>query len=73
MHDAPAVLGGSILALLLLLVGFGGAILWLISIIWAYGDAEKRGKSGCLIAIVVALLSWPLGLILWIALRPPEE
>ena len=38
--------------------------------IWAYGDAERRGKSGCLVAILVFFLSWPLGLILWLVFRP---
>ena len=33
-------------------------------------DAERRGKSGCLVAILVFFLSWPLGLILWIVFRP---
>ena len=42
----------------------------LITSIWAYGDAQRRGKSGCLVAILVLFLSWPLGLILWIVFRP---
>lgn len=45
-------------------------LLYLYSIFWAYGDAQDRGKPGCLVALVVALLSWPLGLILWVVLRP---
>ena len=46
--------------------------LWVKSIVWAYGDAEKRGKSGVLVALWVALLSWPPGLLAWIAFRPSE-
>ncbi len=47
--------------------------LYLISIFWAYGDAESRGKSGCLVALMVAFLSWPIGLIAWLALRPENN
>jgi hypothetical protein len=45
-------------------------VLYVWSIIWAYGDAEARGKPGCLVALLVMLLSWPIGLILWIVFRP---
>jgi hypothetical protein len=40
------------------------------SIRWAYVDAEERGKSGCLVALVVALLSWPISLLVWAVFRP---
>lgn len=49
------------------------AALPIISVIWAYGDAERRGKSGCLVAILVLFLSWPLGLILWLVFRPEKR
>lgn len=52
----------------LILLGF--AIVYIYSIIWAYGDAEDRGKSGCLVALLVLLLSWPVGLIAWLVFRP---
>ena len=45
----------------------------LLTTVWAYGDAEKRGKSGCLVAILVLFITWPLGLILWIVFRPEER
>jgi hypothetical protein len=45
-------------------------VIYVWSILWAYGDAERRGKSGCLVGLLVALLSWPLGLVLWIVFRP---
>lgn len=59
--------GLGIVGLLLALVVLA---LYIWSIIWAYNDAERRGKSGVLVAILVALLSWPLGLLLWILFRP---
>ncbi|MFU8771150.1 MAG: hypothetical protein ACNA8H_01885 [Anaerolineales bacterium] len=44
----------------------------IISAFWAMGDAERRGKSGCLVALLVLLLAWPAGLIVWLVFRPPE-
>lgn len=50
-----------------LLVGF------FYSVFWAYQDAEKRGKSGCLVALLVFLVSWPAGLIIWLIFRPENK
>jgi hypothetical protein len=44
--------------------------IYIYSIIWAYGDAENRGKSGCLVALLVFLVTWPVGLIIWLLIRP---
>jgi hypothetical protein len=40
------------------------------SLVWAYRDAESRGKSGLLVALLVGLLSWPISLLVWIVFRP---
>lgn len=63
------VVGVALLPILLLpgLVIFG-VYVW--SLIWCYGDAEKRGKPGCLVALLVALVSWPISLLVWIVFRP---
>jgi len=45
-------------------------IVYIWSIVWAYNDAEKRGKSGCLVALLVFLLTWPVGLIAGLVFRP---
>jgi len=45
-------------------------VLYIGSIIWAFGDAQARGKSGCLVALIVAFLQWPFGLLAWIVFRP---
>jgi DNA-directed RNA polymerase subunit RPC12/RpoP len=58
--------------LLGVLLGIGLLLVWMYSIGWAYGDAEARGKSGCLVAILVAFLSWPFGLIVWLVFRPDD-
>lgn len=44
----------------------------IISVIWAYGDAIIRSKSGCLVALMVLLFFWPVGLILWFVIRPKK-
>ena len=61
---------GGILALLF---GIGLLFVYIWSIVWAYNDAESRGKSGCLVALLVLLLSWPVGLIAWLIFRPDNK
>lgn len=46
--------------------------IYVASIVWAYRDAESRGKSGCLVAVLVMFLSWPIGLLAWIIFRPDD-
>ena len=58
---------------LMVCVGLPFFILYIGSIIWAYSDAEKRGKSGCLVALLVFLATWPVGLIIWLLIRPHEK
>ena len=58
--------------LLIFLIPLGIVILGLFiwSLVWVYGDAEKRGKSGCLVALLVFLLEWPVSLLVWPVFRP---
>ncbi|MCC9167440.1 hypothetical protein [Pontibacter harenae] len=53
-----------------LLLGLVILIIYIWSIVWSYKDAERRGKPGWLVALLVALLSWPISLILWLIIRP---
>jgi Flp pilus assembly protein protease CpaA len=48
-------------------------VLW--SVVWAYSDARRRGKPGWLVALLVLFMVWPIGLLLWLFLRPqyPER
>jgi hypothetical protein len=67
MEDEGIIFGFGLFWLfiaLLVLVAYVG------SIIWAYRDAERRGKPGWLVALLVALLSWPLSLVVWLLFRP---
>lgn len=69
---------------ILILIAGGLFLLW--STVWSAGDASQRGKSGCLVAMLVALvwlpipiptgddvhfLWWPAGLLIWFVARPP--
>ena len=53
--------------LLVLLVFFA---LYVWSVVSVYRDAERRGKSGVLVALLVALVAWPLGCLVWLLVRP---
>jgi hypothetical protein len=55
------------LALLFYLLVF---VIYIGSVIWAFADANSRGKSGCLVALLVLLLVWPVGLVIWLLIRP---
>ena len=60
----PAV--AIIIALIIGLVFF---IIYIASLVWVYRDAERRGKSGILVALLIAVISWPIGLIVWLIVR----
>lgn len=53
------------------LLGF--LILWMSTLVWSYRDAESRGKSGALIAFLVGVISWPWGVLIWLAARPSQR
>lgn len=55
-----------IITLLLCLIFFG---IYIASLVWVYRDANRRGKSGILVALLVALISWPIGLLVWLLIR----
>lgn len=57
---------------LLLLVALGLVLLavWAGSVAWVWRDAERRGQPGFIVAVLVALLFWPLSLIVWLVARP---
>lgn len=61
--------------IILFLIPFLAIILMLLvaSLIWVYRDAEKRGKSGVLVVLLVLLLDWPISLLLWLVFRPDQR
>lgn len=55
-----------------LFVSCGMLALLIGSCRWAAGDATARGKSGCLVGLLV-FFTWPLGLLLWLIARPDTK
>ena len=48
-----------------------GLLVW--SLVWVHGDAEKRGKPGWLVVLLVLFLDWPISLVVWLVFRPDEK
>ena len=48
-----------------------GLLIW--SLVWVYGDAEKRGKPGWLVVLLVLFVNWPFSLLIWLVFRPEEK
>jgi hypothetical protein len=64
---------GQILKSIAALIAFAVIVgVYVLSIGWVYHDANNRGKSGCLVALIVMLLSWPFSLIAWVVFRPDD-
>jgi len=59
-------------SLVLFLIGLGALVFFIWSLVWVYEDAQNRKNMGCLICILV-FLTWPLGLLLWVLLRPEND
>jgi uncharacterized membrane-anchored protein len=58
-----------VLIIVALLVGLVFFVIYIVSLVWVYRDAERRGKSGIVVALLVALISWPIGLLVWLLVR----
>lgn len=53
--------------------GLALAALFIWSLYWAYKDAKARGKEPWLVIALIALLNWPVSLLLWLVIRPPKH
>ena len=60
------------LGLLEFLILLVGPVIYIASLVWTYRDAERRGSNGALTTILVAVAAWPLGLIVWLFIRPSK-
>jgi hypothetical protein len=67
MENAGNLVGS--LFLLCLVVGF--LVIAFGSIAWTWIDANRRGKAGCLWALI-AWFTWPFGVIAYVVLRDRE-
>ncbi len=67
---SAATLGNALLVagLALLIAAFLCA--YVSSLRWSYQDARARGKSGLHVVLWVALVKWPVGLLMWLLFRP---
>ncbi|WP_299986713.1 hypothetical protein [uncultured Pontibacter sp.] len=61
------------LGLIGILIGIVLLVFVLWSVIWSYNDARRRGKSPWLVALMVLFMVWPIGLIVWLLLRPQNK
>ena len=48
-----------------------GLLVW--SLVWAYNDAQKRGKPGWLVVLLVLFMNWPFSLLIWVLFRPDVQ
>ncbi len=60
------------LGLISIIIGIILLVFVVWSVIWAYYDAGRRGKSPWLVALMVLFMVWPIGLIVWLMLRPQK-
>ncbi|MDO6391278.1 hypothetical protein Q4E40_14150 [Pontibacter sp. BT731] len=60
------------LGLISIIIGIVLLVFAVWSVIWSYHDARRRGKSPWLVALMVLLMVWPVGLIIWLLLRPQK-
>lgn len=45
-------------------------VLYWLAVLWVYSDSKRRGRTDG-IPTLMAVLMGPIGVILWIAMRPP--
>ena len=69
MESSPNVFVVALIAVMA--VAIFGLYVW--SVIWAWMDADRRGKPGWAVALLVALVSWPLSLVVWVVVRPKVD
>lgn len=62
---------GNLTIVLSVLCGVVFFILYIVSLVWCYRDAQSHGKTGCLWALIV-YFTWPFGLIAYLLLRDQE-
>ncbi len=60
------------LGLIGILIGMVLLVFVVWSVVWSYYDASRRGKSPWLVALMVLFMVWPVGLVLWLMLRPQK-
>ena len=52
------------------IIGILCVFIW--SLVWVYRDAKKRGQRASLVVLLVALMNWPVSILLWLVIRPGD-
>ena len=52
------------------IIGVLCVFIW--SLVWVYRDAKKRVKRASLVVLLVALMNWPVSILLWLVIRPGD-
>ena len=60
--------GVTMLIALVLFAVFATLMIW--SLVWVAQDAEARNRPAWLLVLLM-LVTWPLGLLVWLVARPP--
>lgn len=58
--------------IIMIIIGLVALVFFVWSVVWAFYDARRRGKSPWLVAMMVLFMVWPVGLVLWLMLRPQK-
>jgi len=59
------------LGYVILSLGIIGVLcIFIWSLVWVYRDAKKRGQRASLVVLLVALMNWPVSILLWLVIRP---
>jgi hypothetical protein len=61
--------GGIVVIIFVIILCLLFLAVYIASIVWVYRDAQRHGKNGVLVALLVALISWPIGLVVWLIVR----
>lgn len=63
----------SVVTYVLLLLPLAVLLAWAWTGVWAWRDAQRRGKPPALVVLLVLLAAWPLGLLVWLLIRPDDD
>lgn len=69
-HEDFQISGPAVLVLPATIAIIGISVL---SFIWLFRDATKRGKNGFLAVLFIVITGWPFSFIWWLWLRPTDN
>lgn len=69
----PAGLVSILTTFAMFIAGLAALAIPILTAVWVYRDAERRGNSSAAIWAVGSLVGWPLVLILYLIVRPGQS